>query len=189
MNSRHNPKLVQGLARRATTASEKYAVAELSPLVQEARQADRIFAQKILAAIDKAKSIEDLIYLEKTLQKLDLLRARNPEDRDSIIAAQKRYDQLSMTIEQIRTNPDTYIRLCMANIKNVNSNPYRIPYENSIAFINGNVTRLRNRAAFAPDSERDIWEARIAAAERMVEMFKELHNAAAAEFDEKQKLA
>lgn len=179
-------KLVRGLTARATGAARKYARAEQSPLVLEARKADDDFAEEILAAMQKVNTVEDAIFLEKSLQRMDLLRAKNEEDRDSITAAQKRYEQFGMTIELARKNPDSYIRLCMANIKNKNASPYHILAENSIAFVNGNTTRLRSRAAFVPDSERGIWDARIALAEKTIELFTELHNSLADGFEEKQ---
>lgn len=186
MNSKHKPSLVRGLAANAMLAAKKYATAEQSPPVQEARQADLDFAKRIRAAIEKAKTVEDLIFIEQNLQKLDLLKAKNQEDKNSIVASQKKYDQFSMTIAEMRNNPDGYIRLCMANIKNINANPYKFIMENSLAFINGNVTRMRSRMAFSPDSERDMWEARIAVAGKTSEMFAALHNSLADGFEEQQ---
>lgn len=185
MNSKANRRIVLSLAAEATNSAQKYSKAEQSSPVREARQADRDFAQKILTAAEKAESVEELVFIEKSLQKFDLMKAKTPEDRSSIVASQKRYEQLGMTLEQMRKNPDGYIMLCMANIKNANADPYKIMMDNSLSFINGNVTRMRNRASFASDSEREVWNARIIVAKKTAGLFRELHESLAAAFEQK----
>ncbi len=183
MSLKISRKSILNLVSMATKSARMHLRAERSKVVQDARQADRDFARNILAAAESAASVEDLIALEQNLQKSDLLKVKANEDRSSIIAAQRKYGQFAMTIAQMRNNPDSYIRLCMANIKNTTADPRRIITENSLAFINGNVTRMQSRAAFAPEGEREVWEARIAVAGKTADMFRELHESLAAAFE------
>ncbi len=43
--------------------------------------------------------------------------------------------------------------------------------------IHSNATRLRNRAAFSPEEERRLWDARILLAEKTADMLRGMHDA------------
>lgn len=185
MLSDFNSRDFVNLTAKATKSAQKYLEAEQSQAVRDARQADYDFAAEILFLADRAKTVEDLLALEKALQKLDLMKAKTGQDRKSILAAQKSYEQFTVTLNLMRTNPDAYFTANMGH-KETGGDPKIIVRGNSLDFIAGNVVRMRNREAFAEDGEREVWAARIAVAKRTGELFAELHNGFLAAFEEKQ---
>lgn len=187
MNSSHNRKIITALIGIGTKSTQKHLELEQSQLGRETREADHEFAQQILDASGKAKSVEDLVFLEQSLQKIDMMKAKAEQDRNSIAASQKNYIQFSRTIEQMRKAPGSYLRLNMGH-KDTGGDPEKIVKGNSLDFITGNITRMQNRASFSPESERDIWDARIAVARKTIELFQSLHRTLVKDFERKDAL-
>ncbi len=185
MTSNRNSPSAFKLASLAAESAQKYSAAEQSEIVQKARRADRDFAEEILAVAGEAKSVEDLVELEKTLQKLDHLKAKSGHDKKSILASQKSYEQFTITLGQMKKNPDAYFTANMGH-KESGGDPKAIVRGNSLDFIEGNVTRMRNREGFAPDGEREVWAARIAVAKRTGDLFRDMHAGLVANFEETQ---
>lgn len=183
MNSNHENQTFVSLALLATQSAQKYFEAEQSQAVREARQADHAFAEEILFLAGEAETVGDLVFLEQSLQKLDLLKAKTEQDKRSILASQKNYDQFTTTIGQMKKNPDAYIVSNMGH-KESGGDPKAIVRGNSLDFIEGNVTRMRNREAFAPDGEREVWDARIAVAKKTGDLFKDMHSGLVENFKE-----
>lgn len=187
MNSNLDRKLALRLAVLASKSASLHSGLEQSLDAKEAQQADKDFTKEILALSKEAEAIEDVIAVEQSLQKLDLMRAKSALDKKSILATQKSYDQLTITITQMRKNPDGYFYANMS-VKDTGDDPKKINKRNGLDHINGNITRMRNRSAFAQDSEREIWDARIVLAKKTGEMFKTLHTNLAANFERKLKI-
>ncbi len=185
MNSSRKSKVRLILTSLAMKSAQKHRKAERSKVVQDARQADCRFAEEILSIAGGAKSVDELVELEKSLQKLDLLKAKTGQDGKSILAAQKSYDQFTVTLGQMRKNPDAYLTANRGH-KESGGDPKAIVRGNSLDFIEGNVTRMRNREGFAPDGEREVWSARIAVAKRTGDLFRDMHAGLVADFEEKQ---
>lgn len=184
--SNRNRKFLANLTGLATQSVKAHLELEQSRPGLRARDLDRNFAQEIRDILGKAQSIEDLIFLEQSLQKLDLLKAKTPQDKSSISASQKSYTQLSKTLAHMRSTPDSYFHMNMGH-KDTGGDPEKIVTGNSLDFIAGNITRMQNRASFSPDSERDVWDARIAVARKTIDLFKNLHKTLAGDFEKKQK--
>lgn len=131
--------------------------------------------KRILKAIDEAKTIEELLDYEVALQRLDEYSAHDPQDITSIQNAQRDYRQLSETISQIRRNPEEYLRANMG-MHDTGGDIRKMP-RGRIQQIYSNTTRLRNRAAFSPVEERQLWDARVLLAEKTVDMLRGMHDA------------
>lgn len=186
MSSNRNHEFFISLTGLASESLKTHSKLEQSRLGREARAADHDFSAKIRDILGNAKTIEDLIFLEQSLQKLDLLKAKTPQDKSSISASQKSYTQLSKTLAHMRSTPDSYFHMNMGH-KDTGGDPEKIVTGNSLDFIAGNITRMQNRASFSPDSERDVWDARIAVARKTIDLFKNLHKTLAGDFEKKQK--
>lgn len=132
-------------------------------------------ADRILHAIGQAETLEDLIEYEVALQRLDEYSAHDPQDITSIQNAQRDYRQLSETISQIRRNPEEYLRANMG-MHDTGGDIRKMP-RGRIQQIYSNTTRLRNRAAFSPVEERQLWDARVLLAEKTVDMLRGMHDA------------
>ncbi len=130
---------------------------------------------RILKAVEQAETIEDLIEYEVALQRLDEYSAHDPQDIASIQNAQRDYRQLSETISQMRRNPEEYLRANMG-MHDTGGDIRKMP-RGRIQQIHSNATRLRNRAAFSPEEERRLWDARILLAEKTADMLRGMHDA------------
>lgn len=136
-------------------------------------------ADRILEAINQAEAIEDLIEYEVALQRLDEYSAHDPQDLTSIRNAQRDYGQLVETIAQMRRNPEEYLRA------NMGFGDARELPRGRIQQVLSNLTRLRNRAAFSPEEERQMWDARMRLAEKTAEMLRTMHRIVVEEHDQK----
>lgn len=159
---------VRSLERMRQTAEAKKLIRDRNAL-----------AVRILEAIDNAASVEDLIKYEIVLQSLDERLAQSPEDKASIENAQRDYRQLLVTVAQMRRNPYEYFQANIA-LRETGGDFRKMP-RGRIEHIRANVTRLRNRASFAPEEEREIWDARLKLAEKTAEMLRALHKSLAKE--------
>lgn len=144
-----------------------------TPEAKEAAQASSELANRILEAMDNAKSIEDLIHYEMVLQKLDLFSARTQRDKTSVRNAQRDYQQLSQTVSQMRENPAEYFRANIA-FRGTHGDFRKMP-RGRIQHITINVARLQERAAFAYDDEQNVCEARIKLAKKTIASLRTLH--------------
>ncbi len=152
-----------------------------TPEAEQAAQASSNLANQILEEIDEVKSIEDLIHCEMMLQTLDSLSATSQHDKSSIENAKGEYRQLSETVAQMRENPDEYFRANKA-LKGTGGDVRKLP-RGRIQHIYSNITRMQDRAAFAPDEERKVWEARIKLARKTVDMLRAMHKALVKEYE------
>lgn len=126
-------------------------------------------ARSILEAVGQAETIEELIHCEVMLQRLDEYSAHDPQDLTSIKNAQRDYRQIIETVSQMRRNPEEYLRA------NMGFGDVRELPRGRIQQVLSNLARLRNRAAFSPEEERQIWDARTRLAEKTAEMLRTMH--------------
>lgn len=154
-----------------------------TPEAKEAILARNDLAEGIQEAIEDAGAIEDLIHYEMTLQQLDRLSAQSQEDENSIGNAERDYRQLAETVEQMRRNPEEYFRANIA-LRGTGGDFRKLP-RSRIDHIHANITRMRNRATFVPDEEREIWEARIQLASKTIEMLRAMHKRLVQEYEDK----
>ncbi len=127
---------------------------------ERAALGSRELVDRIVAATDKAKTIEDLIHYEMVLQKLDLLSATSQRDKASVKNAQSDYRQLSETVAQMRETPAEYFRANIA-FRGTGGDFRKLP-KGRVQHITINIARLQERAAFAYDDEQSVCRARIA---------------------------
>lgn len=154
-----------------------------TPEAKQVEKSRNTLAESVLNAIDSAEAVEDLIHYEMVLQRVDELSAQSPQDKASIKNAQRQYWQLSETVAQMRRNPYEYFRANMA-LGGTDGGFWKIPRVR-IQHINSNVTRLRNRASFALEEERNFWNVRLKLAEKTKEMLRTLHKSLAEEYEPK----
>ena len=154
-----------------------------TPEAGQAVQASSNLANRILEAVDKAKSIEDLIHYEMVLQTLDRLSATSQHDKTSVQNAEREYRQLSETVTQMRENPDEYFRANKA-LRDTGGDFRKLP-RGRIQHIHANIARLQNRATFAPDDDREVWEARIKLAEKTLDILRVMHKRLVKEYESK----
>lgn len=168
------------LASRHIDAEKKM---RQTPEAKQVEKSRNTLVESVLNAIDSAETIEDLIHYEMVLQRVDELSAHSPQDKASIKNAQRQYWQLSETIAQMRRNPYEYFR---ANISlgGTDGDFRKIP-RSRIQHIHSNVTRLRNRASFAFEEERTIWNARLKLAKKTEEMLRALHKSLAEKYEQR----
>jgi hypothetical protein len=181
MNSNRRREIINSVLYAGTRSAKAKHAHNNSLTGKKVQQRDQEEAQRILAANEKFDVIEDMIVFEQALQKGDFLKATSNEDRNSIRAAQRSYEQLSKTIAQMRKTPDAYFEFVMGH-KDTRGDPRKIVKGNSLDFIAGNITRMQNRKQFVPESEKEVWDARIAMAKKTIDMFKTLHDNLAANF-------
>ena len=144
-----------------------------TPEAEQAAKASDELANRIREATDAAKSIEDLIHYEMVLQTLDRLSAKSPHDITSVENAQREYRQLSETIAQMRENPGEYFRANKA-LRDTGGDVRKLP-RGRVQHIHANVARLQNRATFAADEDREVWQARTKLAEKTADMLRAMH--------------
>lgn len=154
-----------------------------TPEAKQAEQTSGDLAKRILEVIEDAKSVEDLIHYEMVLQTLDRLSAKDRHDKSSVANAERDYRQLSETVAQMRENSDEYFRANVA-LRDTGGDFRKLP-RGRIQHIHANVARMQNRAAFASDEERVVWEARIKLAEKTVEMLRAMHKKLVKEYESK----
>lgn len=181
MNDGANSKEKQEFVRLVGNKVESQELARQTPEAEQSAKACDELSKRILGVIDEADSIEDLIYCEMVLQTLDRLSATSQRDKNSIENAQKEYRQLSETITQMRENPDEYFRANKA-LKGTDGDFRKLP-RGRIQHIYSNVSRMQNRAAFATNEERKVWDARIKLAEKTVDMLRAMHKALVKEYE------
>jgi hypothetical protein len=150
-----------------------------TPEAQKAIQNRNDLARSILEAAEQSETIEELIHCEVVLQQLDEHSAHDPQDLTSIRNAQRDYRQLMETVAQMRRNPEEYLRA------NMGFGDVRELPRGRIQQVLSNLTRLRNRAAFSPEEERQIWDARIRLAEKTAEMLRGMHRFCVEEYETK----
>ncbi len=142
--------------------------------MQKAIASSNALSEEILAAVKKSKTIEELIKHEMALQKLDLLLAQTDQDRTSIANAQRDYQQLLRTVKQMRRNTEEYFEANMS-LRETGGDIAKIPASRGLKQLAANKARLQNRAAFASDEQRSVWEARAVLAGKTAERLHSLH--------------
>ena len=155
-----------------------------TPQAKEYREKQEILAQRILKAVNTAKRIEDLVYLEMALQEMDREQAQTEQEQGSIDKAQRDYRELVHAIDQMRTAPNEYMK---ANLSITSQNITKMPEARGPAKIRGNLVRLQNRAMFSNEEDRKVWDARIALAGKTASLLQELHKNLAATFEQGEK--
>ena len=75
----------------------------------------------------------------------------------------------------MRRNPEEYLRANMG-MHDTGGDIRKMP-RGRIQQIHSNATRLRNRAAFSPEEERRLWDARMLLAEKTADMLRGMHDA------------
>ncbi len=191
MNLMKNRDVNAGIARKLTVAASnaKYAKnkARQTPEAKEAQERHAQFAELIAKLMHNAKTVEDLLYIEKLLQDIDTLQAVTPHDQTSIENAKRDYRQIAATIDQMRRAPNEYFK-ANQSMKETGGDFRKIPRSRGLQQISGNKARLQNRASFAVEDERKVWEARIALAGKTEEMVQTLHKNLALRFGKHQKI-
>ncbi len=152
-----------------------------TPEAKKAIQTRNALANLILETVERSETIESLIHCEAVLQQLDERSAHSKQDKSSIENAQRDYRQLSATVAQMRRNPDEYFQANIA-LRDTGGDFRKLP-RGRIQQIHANIARLRNRAAFAPEEEVHIWEARIQLAEKTAEMLRTMHKQLVKEYE------
>ncbi len=158
------------------TAAVKYAkrARELSA-VKNLLEIRRRLALEIIAETERATEIEDLLELEMMYQDLDAYFAASDADLNSISIAQAEYQQVMNTIRQMRRSPVEYLE-GNRSARKTHGNLRIIDRTKALEQIQGNKTRLRNRADFASLEWRDMWKARGGLANKTERMYRALHN-------------
>ncbi len=177
VNSKEGRRFLQRVGRKIELQKRMRQTSE----AKQAAKASDDLAKRIFESIAEAESIEDLIHYEMVLQTLDQLSAQNQHDQSSIENAQREYRQLSETVTQMRENPDEYFRANVA-FRDTGGDFRKLP-RGRIQHIHANIARLQNRATFAADDERGVWEARIKLAEKTMEMLRAMHKKLAKEHE------
>lgn len=174
------------LARRLSISAAKVATAKTemraTPQARKYRSEQEALVAIIQNAMNSAKRVEDLIQLEMTLQEMDRDQAFTEQEQGSIDKAQTAYREIVHTVEQMRRSPEEYIR---ANLSITSQNIAKMPDVRGPMKIRGNLARLQNRAMFAPEEDRQVWDARVSLANRTEGMLKELHKTLIAECEKK----
>ncbi len=148
-----------------------------TPEAKKAIQSRNALANLILeTVVERTETIESLIHCEAVLQQLDERSARSKQDKTSIENAQR-----DSTVAQMRRNPDEYFQANVA-LRDTGGDFRKLP-RGRIQQIHANIARLRNRAAFAPEEEVNIWEARIQLAEKTAEMLRAMHKQLVKEYE------
>ena len=181
---RMNDSVTSGAGRRflrlATRNIDAQNRMRRTPEAEEVVKASGALAKSILQAVECAETIEDLIHYEMVLQRIDELSAQSQQDKTSIENAQRDYRQLSETVAQLRRNPNEYFRANMA-FRDTAGDFRKLP-RGRVQHIHANVARLRNRASFAPEEERNVWDARLKLAAKTEEMLRALHKSKIKEY-------
>lgn len=184
-----NRNIDAGIARTLAVAASraKYAKnkARQTPEAKEAQKKQEQLAKLIAQAMDAATTVEELIYIERSLQDIDTLQAVTPQDQTSIENAKRDYRQIAATIDQMRRAPNEYFK-ANQSMKETGGDFRKIPRSRGLQQISGNKARLQNRASFAVEDERKVWEARIALAGKTEEMVQTLHKNLALRFGKHQ---
>lgn len=154
-----------------------------TPEAGQAIQASDDLSSRILEVIDSAETIEKLIHYEMILQNLDRLFAQSQQEQNSIDNAQREYRQLSDTVAQMRRNPEEYFQANIA-FRETGRDFRKLP-RGRIQHIHSNITRLRNRATFAPEEDRMMWEARIKLADKTIDVLRSMHRSLVKKYDGK----
>jgi hypothetical protein len=191
MKRKRNNNINAGIAKKLVMAASKADLAKnkarQTPEAREAREKQEQLAQLIAQSAESAKTVEDLIYIERSLQDIDTLQAVTPHDQTGIANAKREYRQIADTVDQMRRAPDEYFK-ANQSMKETGGDFKKIPRSRGLQQISGNKARLQNRASFAVADERKVWEARIALADKTEGMVKTLHRNLAANFAGKQKI-
>ncbi len=157
------------ITSRVAEAREKM---RATPEAAKYREEQEEFTKAIMRATESAKRVEDLIYLEMALQEMDRAQAQTEQETGSINKAQTAYQELLHTVDQMRRSPEEYFE---ANLSISSQEPEKMPDVRGSAKIRGNLARLQNRAMFANEEDRSVWEARISLAHKMNSMLKTMH--------------
>ncbi len=167
---KENRILATAVYRAISTTQE----ARKTPEMLEAIRQSEILAEEILAAMENSTSIEQLIEHEMSLQQLDTLLAQTDQDRSSIKNAQRDYQQLLRTVKQMRRNTLEYFEANLS-LKEAGGDIGKIPGSRGLKQLAANKARLQNRAAFASEEQRSVWEARAILAGKTAERLNTLH--------------
>ncbi len=181
MNRNINAKIAKQLSLATSKSNQTEAKLMQSTEAIRDKNAKEELAKIILAATKNAHTVEDLLHIERTLQTLDKGKAVTPHDQTSIKNAERDYAQITDTIDQMRTAPDEYFK-ANRSLKETGGDVKKMPRSRGLQQINGNKARMQNRASFADENNRLVWDARIALAEKTASMLKTLHDTLAAEF-------
>lgn len=181
MNGSLNSKMGREFLRLTSHSDELQEEMRQTPEALKAIEARHELAKGILEAVDNARRIEDLIQYEMMLQRLDIPSAQSQQDKTGVENAQRDYEQLARTVEQLHRNPEEYF---LANIalKDTGGDFRKLP-RGRVQQIHSNIARLRNRASFALDEERGVWDARVKLAEKTEEMLRTLHKNKARDYE------
>ncbi len=167
-----NPRLASTLLKNANRVAKAKAKMRATPQAEKYREEQELLAQRILKAMDAARRVEDLVYLEMLLQEMDRELAHTEQEQGSIDKAQIAYRELVYTIEQMRRAPEEYLK---ANLSISSRDMRKMPDVRGPAKIKSNLARLHNRAMFSNEEDRNVWDARIAVAHRTISILQELH--------------
>lgn len=166
------PSLAQSLAATAANVAEAKTEMRATPEAAKYREEQGKLVAKITAATNSAKRIEDLIFLEMALQKMDMAQAQTEQEIGSIQKAQTAYQELLRTVDQMRRSPEEYSE---ANLSISSQEPEKIPDVRGPAKLRSNLARLQNRAMFATEEDRGVWEARVGLAHATGNIIKTMH--------------
>ncbi len=182
MRSKINPRRARSLFLKSSDVIEAKRKMRETPQAKRYREEQEKFTRQILTAMDSAKTVEDLVYLEMALQEMDRDYAQTELENSSIDKAQRDYAEIVHAIEQMRTSPDAYLK---ANLSISSRDIMKMPDVRGPIKIRSNEARLQNRTMFATEEDRKVWDARIAAAHRTNSMLKELHKELVADSTQK----
>ncbi len=175
MNNNLTTKLARHMVPLLANSIELQGKMRRSYEAQKAIESQNTLAREILQATDDAKTIEDVIHCEMVLQRLDKTLAQTERDRTGIENAERDYKQLAETVQQMRKDPEAYFRANLS-IRETGGDFKKIPRSRGLQQISANKARMQNRASFAPEEQRNVWEARVKLAEKTEGMLRTFHN-------------
>jgi hypothetical protein len=180
MSKASDARLAHSLLMNVADADAAREIMRATPEAEEYRKEQEKLTAQILKAMDSAKRVEDLVFLEMTLQNFDRSQAHTEQDQASIDKAQSDYAELVHAIDQMRTSPDEYMK---ANLSISSRDILKMPDVRGPAKIKGNLARLQTRAMFATEEDQKVWDARIAVANKTSSMLRTLHKNLATKFE------
>ena len=157
-----SPRLAHSLWVSASEVDKAKARMRATPEAANYRAKQEELTKIIMTAMNEAKHVEDLVYLEMTLQEMDKDLAQTEQERGSIAKAQTAYKELLRTINQMRRSPDEYLE---ANLSISSQDVTKMPDVRGPMKIRGNKARLQNRAMFSTEEDGNFWTARVGAAD------------------------
>ena len=175
MNNNLNTKIARQLVPWLADSIEAQEKMRRSPEAKMAIERQNELAEAILRAIDDARTVEDAIHTEMVLQRLDKSLAQTERDRTGIENAERDYRQLAETVEQMRGDPEAYFKANLS-IRETGGDFRKIPRSRGLQQISANKARMLNRASFAPEEQRNVWEARAGLAGKTESMLRAFHN-------------